>query len=67
MRKVQNLTEEEKRRIGRPLEGKPKNRQTTVRYTEDEAEILDEYEKQEKVSRTTAIRHGIHELKNKIK
>lgn len=53
-------------KVGRPTEN-PKNDRITVRLDEKTTTILNEYCKQEKTDRATAIRIGINKLEADIK
>lgn len=58
------MTEEKKRRVGRPTNS-PKGKPITVRFTEEETIILDGYAAEKQISKAEAIRHGVQKLKKK--
>ncbi len=59
------MTEQEKKKMGRPVIGKPKISQFIVRVDEDDASIVENYAKEKGISKTEAVRHGIRKLKEK--
>lgn len=58
------MTEQEKRRVGRPTDA-PKGKPITVRFTDEESIILDGYAAEKCISKAEAIRHGVQKLKEK--
>ena len=53
------------KKMGRPPSEDPKKNRVTVRFTESEREILDDYCERHKKSRAEGVRDGILLLKNK--
>ena len=53
------------KKMGRPPSDDPKSNRVTVRFTDNEREILDAYCERHKKSRAAALRDGILLLKNK--
>lgn len=56
-----------KKKIGRPKSENPKSTPVQIRLDKVTSEILDSYTRQEKVTKSEAIRRGIHRLKDDIK
>lgn len=54
----------EKKKMGRPTND-PKNTQFSIRFDETTLNILDEYCKEENVSRTEGVRRAVRKLKKK--
>jgi len=63
VRKVFNLTEEEKKKLGRPFSEKPKVTSLSIKLDKETQDILNDYTEKEKVSKSEAVRRGIHKLK----
>jgi Ribbon-helix-helix protein, copG family. len=58
------MTEEEKKRMGRPPVEKPK-KTTSFKLDVSDIEHLEKYSKQENISKSEAVRRGISKLKLK--
>lgn len=57
------MTEEEKKKLGRPFSEKPKVTALSIKLDKETQDILNDYTKKEKVSKSEAVRRGIHKLK----
>ncbi|EQC82891.1 MULTISPECIES: hypothetical protein [Lactococcus] len=61
------MTEEEKKKLGRPFSEKPKTKTMSFMSDDETNDILEEYIAKKKVSKSVAIRTGIHKLKDELK
>lgn len=64
VRKVQDLTEAERKRMGRPKVENPK-KTASFKLDVSDIEHLEKYSNQEKISKSEAVRRGINKLKLK--
>lgn len=55
----------DKKKVGRPVLGKPKTVKLTVRVDDEAMDILDSYCERERISRADGVRAGIKTLKDK--
>lgn len=54
-------------RTGRPKLDNPKSEAIHLRLTKEDKDILEEYCRQEAITKTEAVRRGIRKLKDSIK
>ncbi|WP_196498107.1 hypothetical protein [Lactococcus lactis] len=58
------MTEEEKRRVGRPTND-PKETRLSVSFNAEQAKLISDYSKEKGITKAEAVRHGVNKLKVK--
>ena len=61
---MQDLTEEEKRRVGRPTND-PKETRLSVSFNAEQAKLIRDYSQEKGIAKAEAVRHGVNKLKVK--
>ncbi|WP_061415343.1 hypothetical protein [Lactococcus sp. DD01] len=60
------MTEEQKRRVGRPTND-PKETRMSVSFNAEQAKLIKDYSQEKNVSKAEAVRHGVNKLKDELK